>query len=163
MKKTITALDIESSGFNGYPIQIGIVKEDLTRFEILIKPPSKWLNEMEWNTSAELIHSIQLETLIEKGVDAIQVANKINAFVGKDDIYVDSHFDVKWLNILFDYTGIKKNFKMFVIDEITSEEFCSYWASIFQLELKKSGLKQHNALNDAIIIQNTYRRIAEHF
>jgi len=163
MKTQITALDIESSGFEGYPIQIGIIKENGNKYQTFIKPSEKWLKNLEWNEDAELIHLIKQDYVIENGVDIEKVAQEINRFVDGDDVYVDSHYDVMWINLLFDEVQMKKLFKIHVLHEILSDEFCEHWAGVFHMEQKESGLKLHNALNDAILIQRTYKRIAAHF
>lgn len=163
MKETITALDIESSGFNGYPIQIGIIKENGAKYQSLINPHEEWLTDLEWDYNAQCIHSFELAYIKENGRDINTVAREINEFVDGDDVFIDSHYDVMWLNLLFEFSDVRRNFKMQVIYEICSDEFCEHWSGVFHMELKKSGLKLHDALNDAILIQRTYKKIASHF
>ena len=119
--------------------------------------------DLEWNLEAQAIHSLHLEFIIENGIDILKVAEQINDFVDGDDIYVDSHFDVQWLDLLFHSAKIKRNFKMMILPDLLPDDFYCHWAAIFHREQKKSGIALHNALNDAILIQKTYTLIASYF
>ncbi len=163
MKESITALDIESSGFNGYPIQIGIVKEDGSKYKTFVQPHEEWLTDLEWDYNAQCIHSFELDFIKGNGRDINTIAEELNEFVNKEDVFVDSHYDVMWLNLLFEFSEVNRTFHIMILSDLLPEDFCIHWNAIFYKELKASGLRQHDALNDAILIQRTYKTIAKHF
>lgn len=163
MRKNINALDLESSGFQGYPIQVGIIKEDGSTYESLIKPHSEWLEELEWDYNAQCIHNLEQDYVIENGASIYVVASELNDFVAGEYIFVDSYYDVMWLNLLYEYAEIPRTFNMFVLGKILPEDFMMHWSLMFNKIHKESNLKLHDALSDAKMIQKTFQRIAEHF
>lgn len=163
MRKTITALDIESSAFDGYPIQIGVIREDKKTYESLIKPHEEWLVDLPWDYNAQCIHNIPQEKVIEKGRNIKVVAKELNDFLGSSDVFVDSVYDIYWLDLLFEFAEIKRTFHVFVLEKIMPEDFIIHWNAIFALVMKSTGLKLHNALSDAKMIQLTFERIAQHY
>lgn len=163
MRENINALDIESSGFQGYPIQIGIIKENGETFESLIKPHEEWLEDLEWDYNAQAVHSLELDYVIKNGKSIDEVARKINRFVGEEDIFVDHPYDVMWLDLLFEFSEENREFNIFVLGKILPEDFIIHWDFMFYKMQKESGLTLHNALNDAKLIQKTYKAIALHF
>lgn len=163
MIKTITALDMESSGWKGYPIQVGVIRTDGKTYKSLIKPHKEWLSDLEWSYNAQCIHKMKKEYVIENGRDLTVVANELNNFLTTTDVYVDSRYDVMWLDLLFEFAEVKRTFKMFVIDDICPEDFTIHWSLMFERTRKLSGLPLHDALNDAKLIQRTFIAIAKHF
>lgn len=163
MRKTINALDIESSGFDGYPLQIGVIKEDGRRYKALIKPHEEWLSDLEWDYNSQCVHNIEKDFIIAEGRPLVEVAKELNDFLGKEDVFVDSCYDIYWLNLLFEFAEIKRTFHMFVLSKVLPEDFIIHWNLMFSIVAKESSLKLHDALNDAILIQRTFIRIASHF
>ncbi len=163
MRKTINSLDIESSGFYGYPIQIGIIKENGETFESLIKPHEEWLEDLEWDYNSQTIHNLEKDYVIKNGRDIKIVAKELNDFCNKEDVFVDSAYDVMWLDLLFEFAEINRTFNIMVLGNVLPEDFMVHWSAIFSIIHKESGLKLHDALSDAIMNQRTFIRIAKYF
>lgn len=163
MRRSINALDFESSGLNGYPIQVGIIKENGKTYESLIIPHEEWLTDLEWDYNAQTIHNLEKDFVISNGKDLTVVANELNDFLNGEDVFVDSVYDVSWMNLLFEFAEVKRTFHIFVLDKIMSEDFIIHWDAIFYKVHKSSNLKLHDALSDAKLIQRTFETIAKHF
>ena len=73
-------IDIEASGFgNGsYPIEVGLALPDGSTHCFIIRPASNWTH---WDSSAQAIHGISRETLIESGKPPPEVADSLNRLV----------------------------------------------------------------------------------
>lgn len=163
MRKSINALDIESSGFQGYPIQIGVAKEDGSTYKSLIKPHEEWLEDLEWDYNAQTIHNLELDYVLENGRPLHKVAKELNDFISGEDVFVDSHYDIMWIDLLFEFAEIKRTFHIFVLDKIMPEDFIIHWDLIFAKIHKETKLKLHDALSDAIMIKKTFERIAKYY
>tara|TARA_Y100001960_G_C14783439_1_gene888675 strand:+ start:5021 stop:5533 length:513 start_codon:yes stop_codon:yes gene_type:complete len=163
MRKTINSLDIESSGFQGYPIQVGVIKESGEKYEALIKPHEEWLTDLEWNYNAQQTHGLELEHVIKAGEEILKVAKDLNEMLGNEDVFVDSAYDVMWLDLLFEFAEIQRTFHIFVLEKIMPKDFMDHWDFIFYRVMKEGKFKRHNALCDAIMNQRTFERIAAHF
>ena len=161
MRKNITTLDIESSSYFGYPIQIGFIDEESNKYSAYIRPTDKWIKELKWDSKSESVHKIKLEYLLEKGEDPISVALELNKRLSEKDVLVGSSFDVRWLTTLYDHSQIKREFNLFVLTEILPIEVLSQWNSVFSVVYKEQQLELHDALSDAVLMQETFKRITE--
>ena len=94
-------IDFEASSLDlvaSYPIEVGLCLADGTTHSWLIRPHVLWL---DWSESAEKIHRIPRERLIEEGVEASDVAAALNQLI-PGVAYCDAWtFDSFWLHRLF--------------------------------------------------------------
>lgn len=100
------AIDIEASGFYGWPIELGWceIGSDKPR-SMLIRPEmhdDAWSLDY-WDPRAQEVHGISLEQLMRDGYPARVVAAQFSLEIGPDPIlYSDSVIhDQRWLDILF--------------------------------------------------------------
>ena len=115
-------IDIEASGLDieSYPIEIGILFEGSV-YTWLIKPEPSW---QYWDDAAENIHGIPRQHIETHGMDAKQVANKINQLVKNSNglLYSDAvQWDSDWINHLFKNVGIVAEFHLLPIQDLFSE------------------------------------------
>lgn len=151
-------IDIEASGFGqtSYPIEIGLVLENHERFCTLIAPQSDWTH---WADSAEAVHGISRDNLINAGKSALDVALYLNSLLDGVTVYSDGWVvDKPWLTVLFHAAGIDMKFHLSPLEMILSEAQMTMWADVKTQVINDSKLRRHRASNDAWIIQETYRR-----
>lgn len=153
-------IDIEASGFNGYPIQVGVITESGETYKANIKPCKKWQEELEWNKESEQIHNLKLKDLIMKGVDIDIVARSLNKLLQGKDVLIETVYDEYWIELLFAYSNTIRKFNLFFIGD-ENKEIEDHWLAIFNIVSRQSRRVAHDALNDAITIQETYHRITE--
>lgn len=107
--------DIEASGLDGYPIEVGWAFLDeatgkLCSEAYLIKPDASWDIISAWDSNAEALHGITLGQLQKSGLSAFQVATNMNRSCADRELFADSPLDEGWLQQLFDAAGIDQNF-----------------------------------------------------
>jgi len=149
-------IDIEASGFgaHSYPIEVGAVKSDGSRYCSLIIPEESWTH---WSAEAELIHGLSRANLIEKGKTPRQVCDELNRFLGKVSAYSDAWVhDSPWLNRL--YWAGKRNpeFHLSPIELISTEEQLMLWDGIKHELTEQLKIHRHRASADAFLIQQTW-------
>jgi hypothetical protein len=152
-------VDVEASGFGrgSYPIEVGIALEDGSVHAMLIKPADGWDH---WDESAEKIHGISREYLIENGKPVREVAIFLNDLCGGQTLYTDAwSFDSSWIGRLFDEAEIVQIFKLDTITRLLTESELENWSDVKDKTIKKMGLILHRADNDATILRETFRRI----
>lgn len=159
MQKTINSLDIEASDLYGYPIQVGIIKENGEKFLEYVLPHEKWINDLPWSYNAQCMHGIHPDVIFNKGLNIIDLANKLNDFLKEDEVFVDSNFDIIWMNMIFEYAEINKTFKIIYLPDKFGKKIFNNWECVFLLKQQETGLKIHDALNDAILNQMTFTEI----
>lgn len=160
MSKKINAIDIEASAlFNGYPIQIGIIKKNGEQYSKYIKPHEDWINELYWDFNSECIHGIEENYLINEGSSISLVAKELNNFLKEEIVYCDSIYDIDWINLLYEYAEIKKTFSVRLI--FKDFNVIDNWEEYFHKTKIDLKLQQHDALNDSKIIQETFERISK--
>lgn len=149
-------IDIEASGFGAqsYPIEIGVVKADGSRYCSLIKPQEDWIH---WSEEAEAIHGIARPLLHEKGKPAKTVCSELNRFVGDLSCYSDAWVhDSPWLNRLFWAARLNPSFHLSPIEIITTEDQLIIWDET-KLDLcNRLKIRRHRASADAFLIQQTW-------
>ncbi|MGQ8366221.1 exonuclease domain-containing protein [Glaciecola sp. 1036] len=151
-------IDVEASGFgiNSFPIEIGVVLENGSRFCRLIRPFNDWVH---WDDEAQKIHGISQLMLAKKGVDPVIVCHELNRFVGNQVLYSDAWVvDNPWVNTLFYRAGVPMQFSISSLELILKEQQLGTWDRDKAFVLRRSGLKRHRASTDACIIQLTYER-----
>ena len=154
-------IDVEASGLgkHGYPIEIGIVLPNGSRFCRLIKPFNDWTF---WDDEAESVHGISREQLSTHGVSGEQVCNELNQFVGKQTLYSDAWVvDKPWLVKLFHRANVAMLFNISSVELLLKEEQLHYWDRDKAFIQRRSGLTRHRASTDACIIQLTFERSAQ--
>lgn len=161
MIKKPTIIDLEASGFGrySYPIEIGIVRSDGKRFCRLIKPFDDWTF---WEPSAQSLHGISRNDLLNFGVEPKQVCQEMNTFLGNSTAYSDGWVvDEPWLLQLFQRSHVSMRFHLSPIEMILTEEQMNRWDDAKQRVLDELNLERHRASNDALIIQQTYKALSQ--
>lgn len=151
-----TILDIEASGFGveSYPIEVGVVRSDGERYCKLIRPFDNW---QFWQPSAQKIHGICRQDLIEYGVHGTQICVELNAFLGTNTAYCDGWVvDSPWLRTLFERSMVKMQFTLSSLEMILKESQMERWHTVKEGVVDSLNLARHRASNDALIIQKTF-------
>ena len=151
-------IDIEASGLasSSYPLEIGIVLGNGESYEALIKPLGHW---QHWDSSAQALHGISRQQLLDEGLPATQVCEEINQLCGGKTLYSDCWvYDARWLNLLFAETGTTMQFTCSPIEALLSEHEQRHWWQYKKDFCTASDIRPHRALNDAIIIAETMER-----
>jgi hypothetical protein len=107
--------DIEASGLQGVPIEIGWARADLLTGAILseghlIKPPADWDVRGTWDSAAAVLHRIGVGDLWRTGRPPMEIARLMNDTLSGSDLFADSPFDEAWLYQLFDTAGVDPEF-----------------------------------------------------
>ncbi|MCW8889832.1 MAG: hypothetical protein OQL20_04150 [Sedimenticola sp.] len=154
-------IDIEASGFGrySYPIEIGIVLPDQKSFCNIIRPADEWTH---WDESAQAVHGITRELLLDKGKPPAEVADKLNQLLRGTRIYTDawSH-DISWIGKLFDITDRPQLFTLDSLRSLMTEQQAALWHPTKEQVINELHLVRHRASTDALILQETFRRTAE--
>lgn len=158
---TINIIDIEASDLDGYPIQIGAVNTQKYKFSSYIKPCKEWIDSFKWTKAAEDIHNLSFNFIKENGKTANIVANDLNNFFKDEIVFVETDYDLKWLNMLYLSAGIKPSFEFYNLFDYHDHEYRIHWSMIYHIKLNESGLREHDALNDAIVLQATFEHISK--
>ncbi|MGB1799295.1 MAG: hypothetical protein ACPHLK_00525 [Gammaproteobacteria bacterium] len=149
-------IDIEASAFGkgGYPIEIGYVLGNGDTFCSLILPAKEW---NKWDTSAEQIHGVTREALLQAGQPIDDIAHLLNQKLKDRTLYSDAWGnDSSWLAQLFDEANLPIRFKLESIRYLLTETQAENWHEIKDEVIKETDVKRHRASSDAIILQKTY-------
>lgn len=149
-------IDIEASGFgaHSYPIEIGVVKADGSRYCSLIAPQEDWIH---WSPQAETVHGIPRPVLLERGKPAATVCQELNRFLGYISAYSDAWVhDSPWLNRLFWAGRCKPEFHLSPIELICTEEQLMLWDDTKLRLSSQLKIQRHRASADAFLIQQTW-------
>jgi len=148
-------IDIEASGLGSgsYPIEVGFVLETGEPHCCLIRPMSDW---QHWDASAQALHGISKDDLIEHGKSVNEVARWLNDHLVGKMVYSDAWGnDASWLAMLFDNSSLNQQFKIDSIRSILSEPQAQRWHAAKQRVVLESPFERHRASNDALILQQT--------
>lgn len=149
-------MDLEASGFGqgSYPIEVGYVLADGSSFCTLIRPFDDWIH---WNESAQQLHGISREMLIQYGKSPLQVVHLLNENLEGLTLYSDGWSqDNSWLLKLYDRVGLWPSFKLDTIRNIISEEQTGFWHKAHEQAQQELNIQRHRASSDARIIQRTF-------
>lgn len=129
--RLIKFIDIESSGLilGSYPIQFGWCGFDLAPKEVLVRPLPHWTSRY-FDPSSVSIHGIRRSTLLIEGIEAADVAHRLNGALAGCSAYCDSlGWDRTWADRLFDDTGVRQDFILAKIDAVFERvaEICDPW------------------------------------
>ncbi len=152
-------IDIEASGFGpgSYPIEIGIALPDRQTHCYLIRPAKTWNH---WDRTAEAVHGISREILERKGRGPDYVAYRINELLAGQTAYTDAWgHDLSWLGQLHEISGIPQLYRLETLRHLLTEEQTALWHPTKAQVIEDLALSRHRASTDALILQETYRRI----
>lgn len=149
-------IDVEASGFGSgsYPIEVGIVLANGQRLSRLIKPLNSWTH---WDEGAQALHGISREQLHQEGFAPRVVAEELNDILSGKTVYSDAWVvDKPWVDRLFDEVRVGRDFHISPIEAIFSEAQIEDWDLTKKRITEQSGQPIHRALNDALLIQETF-------
>ncbi|MGP4844488.1 3'-5' exonuclease [Marinobacter sp. 1Y8] len=153
-------IDFEASSLDliaSYPIEVGVCMPDGSLHSWLIAPHVLW---RDWSESAEAIHGISLETLKQEGRQIQDVAHELNALI-EGPVYCDAWtFDSFWLHRLFRSARAESAFTLESVSSILDASQVQQWPEVRQQVIASLGLPVHRAANDALILQETWRRVS---
>jgi hypothetical protein len=102
-------LDFEASSLSrdGYPIEVGWVREDGVGEDHLIRPASGWT---DWDPSAEAIHGLTREILLGRGEPHEDVARRMMEALAQHQLFASApSWDGKWLSVLLRGAGFPRH------------------------------------------------------
>lgn len=151
-------LDIEASGLHdtSYPIEIAVLMHSGEIYEWLLKPMPKWTY---WDVKAEKdCHNLTRSFLIKAGLDATEVATKLNRLLDGEIIYSDAQYwDSFWITKLFTDTDVKCLFEVHAIQDLMSPNRATRFNHV-KSQLDNSGSVKHRAKEDVLQLANLSRR-----
>lgn len=154
--KLPTIIDIEASGFGpeSYPIEVGVVRQDGSRFCKLIKPFDDWTH---WDLKAESVHGISSNLLKTSGISGVQACLELNEFLASSEVYCDGWVvDLPWINKLYSRAGVNMSFRISSLEMILKSHQMDNWQQTKEKAINMLQLSRHRASNDALIIQKTF-------
>ena len=157
-----SVLDIEASGFgsHSYPIEVGVVAADGSRYCRLIKPYQDW---EFWDEAAESVHGITRDILLKNGRLGEHVCKELNRLYAHHTLYSDAWVvDYPWLRTLFEHANMEMQFRVSAIEMLLQETQLAQWATTKKHIEAQLQLQRHRASNDAEIIQQTYLYLVTH-
>lgn len=154
-----TFLDFEASSLDlvcSYPIEVGICLPDGKVHSWLIRPAPLW---NDWSESAEAIHGIPRQQLLDEGEDVEVVAQALNdCLTGM--VFSDAWtFDSLWLYQLYKAARIKPGFRLEPISMLLAESQIDAWQAHRQHVIQHLGLRSHRAGTDARILHETWKSL----
>jgi hypothetical protein len=114
-------IDIEASGFDGFPIEFGWCDQDGNGESHLIRPPWNWVN---WDIRAERIHGISRELLAAQGEPHEAVAQLIADMLmrcRRQHVVVASDnpkYDCEWFGMLLRRADIQDRVHLVDVAEL---------------------------------------------
>jgi hypothetical protein len=173
-------LDFEASSLSkgSYPIEVGWAGEDGSTEAHLIRPAPDWT---DWDASAEAIHGISRQTLLEDGEPHDAVARRVLEALGPHEVYVTApSWDGMWLSKLLRAAGLPRHAMRMqdaeeahvgaaleVLGGDPADPFARAMALDLLFEARRrapAGPPAHRALGDAVQERALYfevRRLAE--
>ncbi|MCH8497759.1 MAG: hypothetical protein LAT63_04745 [Marinobacter sp.] len=152
-------IDFEASSLDliaSYPIEVGICLPDHSLHSWLIRPHGTW---QDWSESAEQIHGIDRQTLLDEGLGVKDVAAELNSLLA-GAVFCDAWtFDSFWLHRLFRAADMTPSFQLESISMLLSPSQVQQWSEVRQRVILELGLPVHRAANDALILQETWQQV----
>jgi DNA polymerase III alpha subunit (gram-positive type) len=145
-------LDVEASGLghSSYPVEVAFASSTGAQANFLIKPTTDWLEKGEWDKSAEKLHGLSQQQLLQKGDNIVSVAQQLNKYLcSKLVLCNDLTFDGFWLTQLFQAANTSVTFHL-----IDLSDLFDFWgeekAHLYKEEYGKTlNTNEHRALPDA--------------
>jgi hypothetical protein len=154
-----TVLDLEASGFgrNSYPIEVGFVLPTGLTYCTLIRPEDDWTH---WDAQAAQTHNITRQLIVDRGLPAHLVAQKLNTELRGQIVYSDGWAnDYTWLGVLYDAAGMSPSFRLENLRILLSEAEADQWHTVKDKVCAESGIQRHRASSDALLLQLTLQRL----
>jgi hypothetical protein len=151
-------VDIEASGFGtgSYPIEVGVVLNNGSKYCSLIAPAPGWTH---WDEDAERVHRVSRDILEAYGKPALEVARSLNELLPQQTAYSDGWVvDKTWLDQLYFAAGIPSAFSLSALEMILSEPQMEIWHATKDKLLHELGQQRHRASFDAYVVQETWQR-----
>lgn len=151
-------IDVEASGFGSasYPIEVGAVLHDGSKYCALIMPRPEWTH---WDEGAEKVHRISRDILETHGKPIEEVAAHLNDLLRNQTAYSDGWVvDKTWLDRLFYAARMRCEFSFSSLEMILSEPQMAIWHDTKDRVLAELGQRRHRASFDALVIQQTWER-----
>ena len=149
-------IDIEASGFGrgSYPIEIGYYMPAGDSFCALILPEPGWTH---WDESAEAVHGISREFVVDKGRPAVEICLELNRRFRGERIYCDAWaYDYVWLSKLYDAVDLFPSFELKDLRDLLEDCEKTLWhATRASVELRLQ-LRRHRASGDARTLFETF-------
>jgi len=159
MSEARCVIDIEASGFgrHSYPIEIGYVLPDGRARCTLILPTPDWHH---WDATAEQVHHIARDTLLQHGKPADEVAQMLNGDLAGLTVYCDGWaHDYTWLGALFEAAGRTPRFKLESVNRLLDDSGLARLGALQQQARQELGLSRHRASSDARALQLALSRL----
>jgi hypothetical protein len=156
-------IDVEASGFGSasYPIEVGLVLPGGDTFCSLIMPAPNWRH---WDESAEKVHGVSRDVLLEHGRPAFEVAREVNGRLRGMTVYCDSWYhDFTWLSRLFDAGDSAPAFQLEDIRSLLNQQQADNWQATKNRIIDELNISRHRASNDACVLQATLQRVRRDF
>lgn len=151
-------IDVEASGFgpHSYPIEIGVILDDGSKFCSLIMPAPDWDH---WSDDAQQAHQISRDVLATCGKSVNEVTDELNELLDGKILYSDGWVvDQPWLTKLFAAAGKEMLFSISPLEMILSEQQMAIWHETKDRIIEDVELQRHRASHDAWLIQETWRQ-----
>jgi hypothetical protein len=107
--------DLEASGLHvtSFPVEVAWVSHDLsTGYTACIKPARDW-TELDWNAESAAVHGLTYVQLQAYGLDAEDVAHRLNHDLLGADLVSDSPgTDFRWLLGIYAAAGVDPSFDL---------------------------------------------------
>lgn len=154
-------IDVEASGFgpHSYPIEVGAVLRDGTKYCALVQPMPDWTH---WDEGAEKVHRISRDILEAHGKPIEEVAARLNELLRQQTAYSDGWVvDKTWLDRLFFAARMRCEFSFSALEMILTEPQMAIWHQTKDRVLEELGQRRHRASFDALVVQQTWQRSRE--
>lgn len=154
-----TIIDIETSGFGrgSYPIDVGVALSDGQTHCFITCPDESWTH---WDATAEKVHGIPRNTLCTHGQSPRHVAIELNRLLEGSVVYSDAwSYDLSWLGKLHDVADVPAKYRLETTRGLITEAQSELWHETKAQVIEELQLTRHRASSDALIIQETLKRI----
>jgi hypothetical protein len=152
-------IDFEASGFGAasYPIEVGYVLGDGSRYCTLIRPVAGWTH---WCRDAEAVHGVAREQLFALGRDPAEVCAQLDSALRGRTLYSDAwSYDHSWLHLLYDAAGRVPTFRLDSVRSLLDEDQVAAWHPTRDAVRREIDGARHRASVDALIVQVALCRI----
>ena len=156
---TPTVLDVEASGFGrkSYPIEVGFVLPTGHTYCTLIRPEDEWTH---WDMQAAQVHHITRQLILDRGLPARLVAQKLNTELRGQTVYSDGWAnDYTWLGVLYEAAEITPSFRLENLRILLSDAEADRWHTVKDQISAERGAQRHRASADARLLQLTLQRL----
>ncbi|WP_189572919.1 3'-5' exonuclease [Marinobacter zhanjiangensis] len=152
-------IDFEASSLDliaSYPIEVGLCLPNGELHSWLIRPHVLW---HDWSDSAQAIHGISRDTLVEEGLSVSQVAHHLNELL-HGEVFCDAWtFDSFWLHRLYRAANMRPSFQLESVSMLLSPAQVQHWSATRHKVIDDLGLPVHRAANDARILHTTWCQV----